>query len=90
MSKYEWDENKNQSNIKKHGVDFNDAKKVFKDKKHKVSPDLRKDYGENRFKIIGQIYRTLISVIFTMRKQTKRLISARTASKKEKQEYENN
>ena len=30
--KFEWDENKNNSNKEKHGLDFNDTKKVFKDK----------------------------------------------------------
>ena len=42
--KFEWDENKNKTNMQKHGIDFNDAKEVFKDKDSKLAPDLRKDY----------------------------------------------
>ena len=41
---FEWDENKNLKNIAKHGVDFNQAKEVFNDKKRTTSPDLRANY----------------------------------------------
>lgn len=87
--KFEWDENKNKSNQEKHGIDFNAAKDVFKDENSKVTPDLRKDYGENRWKIIGKIYGSIISVIYTMRDKAVRIISARKASKKERDEYNN-
>ena len=53
---FDWDYDKNRSNNEKHGIDFNDAKEVFKDDNSKVAPDLRKDYGEDRLKIIGKIY----------------------------------
>ena len=86
---FEWDENKNKSNHEKHGIDFNDAKDVFKDDNSKVSPDLRKDYGENRWKIIGKIYGSIISVIYTIRDKAIRIISARKASRKERDEYNN-
>ncbi len=36
---FDWDENKNKSNQEKHGIDFNDAKEVFKDEKQKISFD---------------------------------------------------
>ena len=85
--KFEWDENKNKSNQEKHRIDFDDAKNVFKDENSKVSQDLRKDYKETRWKIIGKIYGSIISVIYTMRNKTVRIISARKASKKERQEY---
>ncbi len=84
---FEWDENKNKSNQEKHGIDFNDAKDVFKDENSKVSPDSRKDYGENRWKIIGKIYGSIISVIYTMRDKAVRIISARKASRNERDEY---
>lgn len=85
--KFEWDENKNKSNIEKHGIDFDDAKGVFKDENSIVSPDLRKDYGEGRWKIIGKIFGSIISVIYTMREEAIRIISARKASRKEREEY---
>ena len=84
---FEWDENKNKSNIDKHSIDFNDAKDVFKDDNSIVLPDLRKDYGESRWKIIGKIYGSIISVIYTMRDKVTRIISARKASRNERDEY---
>ena len=86
---FEWDEFKDISNKNKHGIDFNDAKEIFKDQISKVSPDLRKDYQEDRWKIIGEIFGIIISVIYTNRNGVTRLISARKASGKEREEYNN-
>ncbi len=85
--KFEWDENKNKSNLKKQGIDFSDAQKVFNDEDNLIAPDLRKDYGESRWKIIGKVYGVIISVIYTIRNEAIRIISARRASKKERKEY---
>ncbi len=87
---FEWDENKNKLNLKKHGVDFNQAKEVFNDKDKIEITDNRKDYGEERTKIIGKAMDLLLSVIYTMRDVTVRLISARAASRKERKDYNNN
>jgi hypothetical protein len=86
---FEWDENKNKSNKEKHGIDFNDAMEVFNDENSKVGSDLRKDYGEDRWKIIGKIYGVIISVIYTKRNSVIRIISARKASIYERNEYNN-
>ncbi len=86
---FEWDKNKNSSNIKKHGVDFNDAKDVFLDKKHKIIPSNKKNCNEKRWAIIGKIIKTITVVIYTMRKTAIRIISARRASKKERNLYKN-
>jgi uncharacterized protein len=86
---FEWDEDKNRKNIQKHGIDFNDAKEVFQDQNRLTSPDLRKDYGEIRWKTIGNILGLIFSVIFTLRNSAVRIISARKASKKERDEYLN-
>lgn len=85
--KFEWDENKNQTNLEKHGVDFKQAKGVFYDKDRIEIPDTRKDYGENRIKIIGKAMDLILSVIYTMRGAVIRIISARAASRKERQVY---
>ena len=58
---------KNNINLKKHGVDFNQAKEVFNDKGKIEIIDNRKDYGEERKKIIGNAMDLLLSVIYTMR-----------------------
>ena len=86
---FEWDEEKNRKNIQKHGIDFNDAKDVFKDPKRLTSPDQRKNYGEERWKTVGAILGLIFSVIFTLRNSAIRIISARRASRKEREEYFN-
>lgn len=86
---FEWDENKNKLNIGKHSIDFNDAKVIFDDIKRKISIDNRNDYKEERFKVIGKIFGTIISVIFTIRNSKFRIISARKASHFEREEYNN-
>jgi uncharacterized DUF497 family protein len=88
-NKFEWDINKNHSNIEKHGIDFDNVKLVFDDPKRKVTPDKRKDYGEDRYKVLGKIFGTIISVIFTLRNSIVRIISARKASQNEREEYNN-
>jgi uncharacterized DUF497 family protein len=42
---FEWDEAKNQQNIDKHGIDFQDAHLIF-EKPFLTSPNARKEYGE--------------------------------------------
>ncbi len=86
---FEWDENKNISNQEKHGIDFNDAKEVFKDENRTVSEDNRNDYGENRWITIGKMYKALIVVVYTIRNAT-RIISARMANKNEREKYNQN
>ncbi len=50
--KFDWDENKNQINIKRHGFDFSDAHKVF-DHPMLANLDTCEDYGEDRWIGIG-------------------------------------
>ena len=84
---FEWDENKNKKNKEKHGISFEEAKEVFKDEDRVEYQDFRRDYGEERWKVIGQIFGAIITVIYTIRKTAKRLISARRASRKERERY---
>lgn len=84
---FEWDEAKNQANIRKHGVSFEIAKHVF-DWPLLTSRDRRKDYGEDRYVSIGQVGdEALIVIAHTRREGRIRLISARPASRKERQRY---
>jgi uncharacterized DUF497 family protein len=85
--KFEWDENKNKSNIKKHDIDFNDAKEVFDDPKSIETEDTRKDYGESRFIIIGKVKNVILTVVYTIRVNAIRLISARRSRKDERNSY---
>ncbi len=85
--KFEWDKNKNELNIQKHQIDFEDAKLIFKDANRIIYQDLRNDYGEERFVSIGLLKDTVIVVVYTIRKEAIRLISARYAKKSERNNY---
>ena len=52
---FEWDENKNEINKKKHGLSFETAKEVFYDDNAVLFDDPDHSIGEERFLIIGMI-----------------------------------
>ena len=84
---FEWDEAKNQTNIRKHGIGFETAKRIFEGPVA-TSPDRRRDYGEDRNISIGRVEsRALIVVAHTERRGRIRLISARPASRNERKAY---
>ncbi|MCY4389210.1 MAG: BrnT family toxin [Desulfurellaceae bacterium] len=84
---FEWDEVKNQANIRKHGISFETAKRIFEGPVV-TRIDQRKDYGEDRYISIGRVEpAALIVVAHTSRNGRIRLISARPASRKERQAY---
>ena len=85
-AEFEWDENKRHSNVAKHGIDFADAKEVFRDPAAYTSLSPR--YApERRYVTVGLMRGALIAVIFTIRSQTIRIISARAARRSERQIY---
>jgi len=63
---FTWDENKNRTNIKKHGIPFNIALRVFQDSNRVESYDDLHDEYEDRYKIIGMVGK-IITVIVTYR-----------------------
>lgn len=83
---FEWDEDKDQANIQKHGVGFETAKLIFDDSVL-TWQDNRRNYGEDRYISIGRVRTVLIVVVHTNRAGRIRLISARPASRKERQAY---
>jgi uncharacterized DUF497 family protein len=84
---FEWDEAKNEANIRKHGIDFNDVLDVFNHPMLTLLDD-RVGYGEERWISIGWI-KSLIGVIVYTEQQgdVVRIISARKATKKEAKYY---
>ena len=85
---FEWDEKKNELNIKKHGIDFNDVPTMFQ-YPLLTGLDIRQDYGEYRWIGIGTLRNRVIVIIFTERTNNKiRLISARKANRYERQKYQ--
>ena len=82
------DEKKNKSNLEKHGFELFEGAIVFEDEKRIEFPDIRFDYKENRMITIGKYFDEIIlSVCWTVRKNKIRLISVRSASKKERRLY---
>jgi hypothetical protein len=83
---FEWDENKRRSNVVKHGIDFADVAQVFHDPAAYTSISTR-NARERRFVTVGSMGGPLIAVIFTVRGQNIRVISARAARRIERQTY---
>ena len=88
---FEWDPNKASSNIKKHGVSFDEAQSVFFDSHARLIPDPDSSFGEERFIILGKSneFKTLV-VCHCYREPDDniRIISARKADKFERKQYE--
>ena len=86
---FEWDEDKAGTNLKKHGVSFEEASTVLDDPLSLTITDPLHSDEEERFVTIGRSVkqRTLV-VVHTDRGETSRLISARVANKSEKAAYE--
>jgi len=85
---FKWDEAKNCSNVRKHGLDFADAEEMFRGMLI-AEPDTRQDYGEKRWRGIGTIRGRTTVVIFTeLAPETVRIISLRRAHHEEREEYE--
>lgn len=85
---FEWDEDKNRANIRKHGFDFGDAWEIFESPLLK-RPDTRAFYGEVRWTGIGLLGNRIVVIIFTHRDEdTIRIISLRKASKHERKDLE--
>lgn len=91
--KFEWDKNKENINIKKHGVAFEQASYVFADEFSLNRFDDEHSENEDRWVLLGKsLNEILLLVIHTFRDndgiEFVRIISARKATKKEKQIYQ--
>ena len=89
--RFEWDDRKDRSNLKKHGVSFDVAIAVFDDPMHVTRPD-REEGGELRWRTIGEVVGCyLLVVAHTLVEEGEevvRIISARQATAHERKEYE--
>lgn len=86
--KFEWDENKNAANKVKHGLSFEDAKEVFEDDNAILFDDPDHSVDEERFLIIGMTSAKICIVSHCYRGDgVIRIISAREATKNEKNTY---
>jgi hypothetical protein len=89
--KFEWDESKKISNLEKHEISFEEAKTVFDNPLAAIFDDPQHSIGEIREIIIGHSNQNqLLLVSFTERAGVIRIISARLATRKEGENYEQN
>ncbi|SDB12733.1 BrnT family toxin [Butyrivibrio sp. INlla16] len=86
---FEWDEEKEQKNIIKHGIDFSTAALVFGDDDRIEFYDEEHSLYEDRYITIGLVD-DVLTVVYTMRTDTYRIISARLATRAEQEEYYGN
>jgi uncharacterized protein len=84
---FEWDDEKAAQNFADHGVSFETAKKVFEDPFATERLDDREDYGEDRYSIIGMVDGRILTVAYTLRNDSIRIISARGAEPNERRRY---
>jgi uncharacterized protein len=86
---FEWDEEKAESNLEKHGVSFAEAATAFNDSLSLTIPDPDHSDDENRFILTGVTFSgRLVVVCHVERGATIRLISARLATRRERRTYE--
>lgn len=89
MLQFEWDEEKEWSNYLKHWIRFNDAQMIWSDPYADEFYDDTHSLIEERFIRRGNHpTKGLLVVVFTERENTIRIISARKATKNEKEDYE--
>ena len=91
--RFEWDERKDRSNQRKHGVAFEEAAEVFVDPLHVSWLDERISAFEERWVTVGQTTRgvtlTVANLFFDERgDEVVRVISARRATNREREAYE--
>jgi uncharacterized DUF497 family protein len=81
---FEWDESKRRANLAKHLIDFEDATQVFDGP---VFEKAQRRHGEVRVLAIGLMHDVEIVVVYVMRGECRRIISARRAHRDERQAY---
>jgi uncharacterized DUF497 family protein len=90
--RFEWDEAKNESNLRKHGVGFDEAALAFRDPLY-VSVREREVDGEERWQTFGMVRGVLLLMVAHLvweegATEVVRIISARRATKEERRLYE--
>jgi uncharacterized protein len=83
---FEWDEAKSRRNFVERGFDFEFAARIFEGDLLEYE-DRRRDYGERRNFAIGEAEGEILFVVYTWRSANRRIISARRASRRERDAY---
>lgn len=84
---FEWDEDKAASNLSKHGISFETARYVFLDENRiEIYDEENSVAGEDRYDVLGLVEDVLF-VVYTIRGEHTRIISARMATRLERRLY---
>ena len=84
---FEWDADKAQSNLVKHGVSFEASQRVFDDAFSVERLDAASNPGEPRYIVTGMANGVLLTVVYSERDERTRIISARKATRHEREDY---
>lgn len=88
VQSFEWDKGNLDKSYAKHGITPNEAEEIFLDENLGVVKDIKHSQKEDRFIAIGKSFENkILFVVFTLRKNIIRIISARMANKKERRKY---
>jgi uncharacterized protein len=86
---FEWDKAKSEACFFERGFDFAYVAQAFFDPHRLNRADLRRNYGEERYQLLGRIDSRIFVVVYTLRSKATRIISARKANNREINQYEN-
>ena len=86
FSGFEWDAKKSDTTLAVRGVDFAAAAKVFEGD-YLEREDTRRDYGERRFVVTGEVAGVVVTLVWTPRGRFRRIIAAWPASNRERRAY---
>ena len=87
MAKYDWDKAKADLNVRKHGISFVEASLAMDDPRMVDEFDDRENYGEDRFIAYAMSEQSMLTIVYTQRGDTIRIISARRATRHEQFHY---
>ena len=83
---FQWDPEKDAANPAKHHVSFRQAAEIFRSFRM-TAEDTRRDYGERRFLTLGEYDNAVLWVVYTLRGEDIRIISAWKAGKHDREAY---
>jgi len=79
---FEWDDAKHAKTLRDRSVGFDDGARIFEGPVV-IWQDTRREYGEDRFRAVGESQGDVLHVVFTRRSAAVRIISVRRANRKE-------
>jgi uncharacterized DUF497 family protein len=89
VSRYRWDPAKERASVRRHGISFDEAATIFETGPHRSTVDSAHSQAEERFVSIGWSSRGRLLVVITSEAEARpRIISARRATKRERDGYE--